>query len=540
MAARPSWQMNRETSPHAARQAAGVSARLTAVCFVVFGLVAAIPVMLHPLPPLLDYPNHLARAHVIATIGADHHLSQFYQVEWQIIPNLIMDVLVPLFQPVFGIYRAGQSFIIITILLLVSGALCLHRALYGKWSLAPLLVAPLAYNRIFLVGLMNYTFGIGLAMWALAAWVYLRERAWAARLLASVLFCVALFFCHLFAVGLYGLGVFSVETWRLWTGRDRPLSARIAEFVLAGLPFVPVLALLVLSPTWGLSGENRWDTAGKLDGLYAVIGVYSDAVDFGLLAIVAAAVAWALWRRTLSLHPVGWIVLGLGAVVYLAMPGFMFSTYMADQRLPIALVFLIISCANLELHRRAERVTALVLLAGLLVARVIEVDVNWRDLSRETLALRDSMEHIEQRGPRILVAQANETHTDEAQDYGLAHAACLAVIERSALVTTLFTIAGKQVIQARPAYRGQVETGDGDLPGIDQLETALDERASDAQGENSPYWRLWQNKFDYVYVVYSHKGAPNPFPALLTAVYDGDQFQLYRITKPGGSGPPAR
>ena len=507
--------MNRETSPHAARQAAGVSARLTAVCFVVFGLVAAIPVMLHPLPPLLDYPNHLARAHVIATIGADRHLSQFYQVEWQIIPNLIMDVLVPLFQPVFGIYRAGQSFIIITILLLVSGALCLHRALYGKWSLAPLLVAPLAYNRIFLVGLMNYTFGIGLAMWALAAWVYLRERAWAARLLASVLFCVALFFCHLFAVGLYGLGVFSVETWRLWTGRDRPLSARIAEFVLAGLPFVPVLALLVLSPTWGLSEENRWDTAGKLDGLYAVIGVYSDAVDFGLLAIVAAAVAWALWRRTLSLHPVGWIVLGLGAVVYLAMPGFMFSTYMADQRLPIALVFLIISCANLELHRRAERVTALVLLAGLLVARVIEVDVNWRDLSRETLALRDSIGHIEQRGPRILVAQANETDTDtdEVQDYGLALAPCLAVIERSALVSTLFTIVGKQVIQTRPAYRGQVETGDVDLPDIEQLETALDEGASDAQGENARYWRLWQNKFDYVYVVYTHKGAPNPFPA---------------------------
>ena len=528
--------MNRETSPHAARQAAGVSPRLTAVCFVVFGLVAAIPVMLHPLPPLLDYPNHLARAHVIATIGADRHLSQFYQVEWQIIPNLIMDVLVPLAQPVLGIYRAGQSFIIITILLLVSGALCLHRALYGKWSLAPLLVAPLAYNRIFLVGLMNYTFGIGLAMWALAAWVYLRERAWAARLLASTLFCVALFFCHLFVVALYGLGVFSVETWRLWTTRDRPLSARLAEFVSAGLPFVAVLVLLLLSPTWDLSGENRWDMAGKLDGLYAVIGVYSDAVAFALLAIVAAAVTWALWQRALSLHPVGWIILGLGAVVYLAMPGFMFSTYMADQRLPIALVFLIISCANLQLHRRAERVTALALLTCLVVARVIEVDVNWRNLSRETLALRDSIGHIEQRGPRILVAQANETHTDEVQDYGLALAPCLAVIERSALVSTLFTIAGKQVIQTRSAYRGQVETGDGDLPGIEQLETALDERASGAQGENPPYWRLWQNKFDYVYVVYTHKGAPNPFPALLTTVYQGDQFQLYRITKPGEAG----
>jgi hypothetical protein len=529
-----------KTSPHREPQAAGVSTRTAAVCFVVFGFVAAIPVILHPLPPLLDYPNHLARAHVIAAIGADRYLSQFYQVEWQIIPNLIMDAVVPLFQSFLGVYRAGQLFIVTAILLTLSGALCLHRALYRQWSLAPLLVAPLFYNRIFLVGLMNYIFGVGLALWALAAWIYLRERALVPRLLVSALFCAALFFCHLFAAGLYGLGLLSFETWRLWTRRDRPLSARIVEFILAGVPFLPLLPLLVMSPTWGLSGENRWDAAGKLDGLYTVIGAYSEAVDFALLAIVAAAVAWALWRRALSLHPVGWIVLGVGAVVYLALPGFMFSTYMADQRLPIALVFLIIGCADLELRGRAERVAALALLAGLLVARVIEVEANWRDLSREMLVLRDSIEHIEQRGARILVAQANETHSDEAQDYGLAHAACLAVIERSALVTTLFTIAGKQVIRTRPAYREQVETGDGDLPSIEQLDEALDGRAAGAQGETAPYWQFWQNKFDYLYVVYSHRGAPNPFPQLLTAVFEGDQFQLYRVTKSGASAAPAR
>ena len=528
--------MIRGTSSRREPQTDAVSARLTAVCFLAFGLVAAIPVVLHPLPPLLDYPNHLARAYVIATIGADRYLSQFYQLEWQIIPNLIMDAMVPLFQSFVGVYRAGQLFIITAIFLTISGTLFLNRALYGNWSLAPLLVAPLFYNRIFLVGLMNYVFGVGLALWAFALWIYLRERASALRLPVSTLFCVALFFCHLSVVGLYGLGVLSFETWRLWTRRDRPPAGRIAEFALAGVPFVPVLPLLVMSPTWGLSGENSWDMAGKLDGLYAVIGAYSNAVDFTLLAIIAAAVAWALWRRALRLHPVGWIVLGLGAVVYLALPGFMLSTYMADQRLPIALVFLIIGCANLELHGSTERMVALALLACLLVARVVEVEANWRGLSREALALRDSIRHVEQRGPRILVAQANETSSDEVQDYGLAHAACLAVIERSALVSTLFTIPGKQIIQARPAYRGQVETGDVDLPTIEQLEEALVEPVSEGEGNGAPYWRLWQNKFDYVYVVFTHRGASNPLPALLTSVYEGDHFQLYKVT----SAKPAR
>jgi hypothetical protein len=135
--------MTRETSSHGDGKPGGVSARLTAICFVVFGFVAAIPVMLHPLPPLMDYANHLARAHVIATIGGDRYLSQLYQLEWQIIPNLIMDAFVSPFQSLIGVYRAGQLFIIIDVLLTISGALVLNRALYRRWSLVPLLVAPL-------------------------------------------------------------------------------------------------------------------------------------------------------------------------------------------------------------------------------------------------------------------------------------------------------------------------------------------------------------------------------------------------------------
>ena len=34
---------------------------------------------------------------------------------------------------------------------------------------------------MFLIGVMNYFFGIGLALWGLAAWVMLRQRAWPLR-----------------------------------------------------------------------------------------------------------------------------------------------------------------------------------------------------------------------------------------------------------------------------------------------------------------------------------------------------------------------
>src|ERR1044071_4415225 len=66
-----------------------------AVLFAALTLVASIPIITHPLPPLSDYINHLARMHVIAAIGRDADLARFYQIDWQIIPNLMMDVLVP-------------------------------------------------------------------------------------------------------------------------------------------------------------------------------------------------------------------------------------------------------------------------------------------------------------------------------------------------------------------------------------------------------------------------------------------------------------
>jgi hypothetical protein len=517
---------------------AGLSGRHVAWIFLAFALVASVPIVSHPLPPLLDYPNHLARMHVIAAIGRDADLSRFYEIEWQIIPNLMMDMIVPLLQPAFGLYRAGQGFMLITIALIMSGVLALNRAMFGKWSLLPLAAAPLLYNGIFILGLMNYMFGIGLAIWGLAVWIWLRERALPQRLAASALVGLALFFCHLFAVGIYGLGLLAIESWRLWTKRDRPLAARIAEFLAAGLPFVPVLALLLLSPTWGLSGENHWDEEGKLDGLLAVIETYSDAVDWTLLAIAAAAVAWAVRRRALRLHPIGWIILALGGIVYLAMPTILFSTYLADQRLPIALVFMIMSFAQLELRSRAQQAVLLGLLGFLLIVRIAEVSLTWTDLSRDTLALRDSVKRIEPRGSRVLVAQADARDDDEARDYGLAHAACLAVIERSALVSTVFTEAGKQIIHARLPYRNQVETGDGDLPSIEQLQSAAERVSSPAAGDSPPYWELWQDRFDYVYVVFTERDAANPMPELLTLVDEGDRFQLYKVKKPDAAGRP--
>jgi hypothetical protein len=220
-------------------------------------------------------------------------------------------------------------------------------------------------------------------------------------------------------------------------------------------------------------------------------------------------------------HLMGWLLLAIGAVVYFAMPRVLFSTYMADQRLPIGLAFMIIACLDLELRHRIVRRGFAAMLLVLVATRVTEVQVSWNKLSRPVESVYKTLHEIE-RGATVLVAYADPTGGDDVQDYGLVHAACLAMIERSALVTTAFTVPGKQIMHMREEYADRADTEDGTPPSLEQLVLASD------KGEGDHYWNFWPKHYDYVYVLFTEKGAENPDPVHLRLVAEGPRFQLYR------------
>jgi hypothetical protein len=515
------------------------STRQIAMLFVVLAAITSIPIVLYPWPPLADYINHLSRMHIIATIGSDPDLARFYEVNWQIIPNLMMDLVVPVLEQVMNIYVAGQVYTIASFVLILSGTLALNRRLYGHWSVLPLIAFPLLYNNVFLVGTMNYVFGIGLSIWALVAWISLRERSIVLRFAISTLFVLALFFCHLFSVGLYGLGLLAFELHRLgqfYVRQPRPLTTdllgkrsllRFIEFCAAGLPFVPVLPLLMMSPTWNLRGTFQWELYGKIDGLIYVVEVYSHFAAFLLTGMVAFAAGWGMRHRALKFHSFGWVLLALGSITYLVMPRIIFETYMADQRLPISLAFMVIACAHLNLRHQYVRTGFATVLVLLLAIRVFEVQTFWTDLSRTTTSFRDSVRHVD-RGSKVLVAYADPDAGDDVRDLGLVHAACLAIIERSALVTTAFTVVGKQILHMRPEYRARVDSEDGTPPSVEQLMKA----AEAPDPDHKAYWSRWTSDFDYVYMLFTDPDFENPDPARLTAIYAGERFVLYQIHPP--------
>ena len=505
---------------------AGFSGAQIAVMAAAFTILISVPIWTHPLPPLSDYINHLARMQAIATLSDDAQLANFYEIHWQVIPNLTMDLIVPLLAKVMKIYLAGQVFVVAMFALLVSGTLALNRALIGRWSALPLFAIPLLYNYVFLVGLMNYIFGIGVALWALAGWIAVRKRIWPLRMILSTASVVVLFFCHLSALGIYGIGVLSFEICRLWQWRREPWPGRVADFVAGGLPFLAAVPLLNASPTMDLLGKVWWDQRGKLDGLMYVIADYSDIVAFAIITAMIGSIVWAVRHRVLRFHPLVFALMGVGAVVYFALPRIMFDTYMTDQRVPIGVAFMLLACGDLELRRRLIRRGFVVILIVLVSMRLTEIDYNWSQLSDSTSQFRSSVKRIAP-GSKVFVAYADRSLGEDVRDLGLVHAACIAMIERSALVTTAFTVSGKQVMHVKPQYNDYVDRFDGTPPSITQLLVA----ASRPMPGTPAFWLNW-TKFDYLYVLFTEDEAPNPDPSRLKLVADGDRFQLYKIINP--------
>jgi hypothetical protein len=498
---------------------------LSIVAFIVLIVGALVPVLLVRVAPLADFVNHLSRMHVIAVAGHDAWLDAFYRIDWQVLPNLAMDLVVPTLARISNVYFAGQMFLIAVILLIVTGPIAIQYALGRRLNAFPMVGFLFIYNGVFLTGLVNYLAGVGIGLWGLAAWIMLRERTPILRMVVSTLIIMSLFFCHLSAVGLYGIAIGSYELWD-WNQRGRRFDRRmIVDFLCLALPALPILPLLMMSPTWGLAQEFEWSSQSKIDGLMTVIRNYDDSLDLGLLGLAGVAFVWGLQRGLVRFHPAALPYLLISIVTYMLLPNVLFGSYMGDQRLAIAFVVTLIGFGRFETSDRMIRVAFLAMLVSFSTIRFADVGAHWVHLARIYEQFREALTAVP-RGSKILVAYADVEVSADADRDALSHAACLGIIERSALVSTAFTVKGKQVMTVQPDYIGRVDTEDGFPPTVSRLLVG-----SESEDDGGNYWDDWEENHDYLVVLYGADDATTPDADTLEQVASGDGFKLYKILK---------
>ena len=163
---------------------------------------------------MIDYVNHLARMHLFVDAAAGRP-NPAYEIHWRFYPNLAMDLIVPVLARFVSVESAARLFLLASQTLVVSGAITLEIAVRGRHQLSGFAALIALYSLPFLWGLMNFEFGCGVALWAIAFWIRYRERRGYTWIAFHAGFVVLLFVTHLFALGIYGLTIGCYEASRI-------------------------------------------------------------------------------------------------------------------------------------------------------------------------------------------------------------------------------------------------------------------------------------------------------------------------------------
>ncbi|UZE47299.1 hypothetical protein ONR75_20345 [Rhodopseudomonas sp. P2A-2r] len=189
-------------------------------------IVLAVPFFLVDVPPVQDYPNHLARYFVLAHPD-DPTLSQMYAPAWRILPNLAMDVLGAALLHVTSVHAGGRMLLALSLFAPVIGVVVYSRAAFGRFLYWPLASGVIAYNGIFHLGFMNFLLSLGLALVAAAAWLVLRRRGSVVMAaIVGAISAIVIFFSHIFGVVLFALMLASIELTQLHALKNPAGSAR--------------------------------------------------------------------------------------------------------------------------------------------------------------------------------------------------------------------------------------------------------------------------------------------------------------------------
>jgi hypothetical protein len=528
------------------RSVAGTSLRVA--LYIGLSAVTLSPLLWVRVPPLVDYPSHLARLWILVHRAEIPELARNYIVHWRLLPDLAMDLIVPFLSTIMTVEQAGRVFIALMMGTLIGGTAMLHRAIHGSVGIWPIWSVLFVYNAELFWGFPTL-FATGVYLFAFGGWI--ATGHWRAGFRIMVFSAVATILCllHLFAFGLYALSVVAYE---FGSRPDmRAMSARsFAAWASLCLQFMPGLLIWYATLLPGrLSVTEYGDLAFTKS--YALFSPFA----FGFLPVAPfdrllaplfiSFFGVAIITRSLKLASEMRLPIAAMIVVSALMPHVISGSWFVDIRLPVMLPFVIIASTRFEpLPTRVVLPIAIVALIVLGV-RVWTVSQTWRDYDHLFAEFRSASAVISP-GTRLLVVQTR-TPPEKPQLPGVpeiladlqpvlfVHMPSLAVIDRAVFVPCLFT--GWKTLAVAPGNREISETG-GLVPITPEelIEVVHPEQAPTRHSEpdllmEPPYWRNWPATFDYVLWI-DFSGTPKSELKELKLLTTGSFFSIYRVVRP--------
>jgi len=298
-------------------------------------LIAFVPLLYPPVPPLVDLLGHMGRYRVELDLASSPDLQRYYSFQWQLIGNLGVDLLIVPLSKLFGLELAVKLIVMTIPPLTVAGFLWVAREVHNRLPPTALFALPFAFGHPFLFGFVNYSLSMALAFLAFGLWLRLgRLDRTGLRAILFVPISFLVFITHTFGWGTLGLLAFSAEAVRQhdrgigwWRSAVR---AALHAAVMAG----PLLLVLLWRSgvSQGMTSDF-FNIPAKLLWLIMALRDRWQLLDMLFVAVALTILIFAWRRRELTLSR----NLAFSAIVlfamFLVLPRIVFGSAYADMRL---------------------------------------------------------------------------------------------------------------------------------------------------------------------------------------------------------------
>jgi hypothetical protein len=434
------------------------------------------PLLLVDVPPLLDYPNHLTRSVVLAFGSADPILSHIYAARWAIIPNLGVDLTLPPLLEVLPVHLAGRLIIGIAVLLPVLGTIAYSRSSFLTASAWPLASGLVAYNEALLLGFLNFTAALGIALLLAADWHAWREHHPIRCTLSATIGGVVLFFCHLMGLLFFWILIVSYEIEQIRRHRPHHLVrlAALAPLLIAscGLYLLSPLAPIALEATFA-------PPADKAEQLIAPFINYLAPLDVATALFVGTFLLVSLANGRCRVAPGSRLALLLLAALCVVAPSTLKGTQSFDMRFAIMFGFLWFGA--LLPFGLPPRMACIVttIFASLFMLRMTIVGLAWYEHRQDLGELRSVIANVEP-GARVFIASVPPQQAPSRWQQGPLsrrlsngmrldhHLPALLTLERRAYWPFLFDNPSQQPVITLLPYRALAERA-GAIANLDDL-----------------------------------------------------------------------
>jgi len=456
------------------------------------------PIWIAKFPPLLDYPNHLARSFVLARLhDPTFTFSNFYRADWGAYPYLGMDASLAVLGRFFPIETAGRLFLSLCALALPAAAWFFLRQVNPAEDATSAWALLIAFNVFFLEGFLNFDLSIAVGFFALGLWLRWLAKPGMALWIAALGAFTALYFTHLLGFGISGLIV---------VGYVALLRRPLRDWIWSGALALPGLAFYLHSSRVGL-GLNKIVFHGlddKLDSLQMILHGYWPALDWISLAALGAWFLAAWWRNPEFRWNARWIVIAAFLfALFWAIPWMWGEGSDLDIRV---LPFLFIAIlATARVGRRAKWLAVVPLL--LFAARIVSVTQHFAAAQPELAGLAQSFDIIPLGALVLPIVEGDQDPIERP----FTHFWAYGVIRRGWFSPYLM-----------------------DAPGETPMRIIHDSYTPDGFWDHvydeSPDWKQVQSDYDYVWA-YDVSKFSAPLASIGEKVYSYGSLEVYRLRK---------